>query len=79
MSTAFKTSFKICSFSMVNTRALSKQNKTVLRRHTIIQRLVVSLILSNVGSVGKMGKIKIPIVPFVAVELVSRDPVAVVD
>lgn len=41
--------------------------------------LVVSLILSNVGSVGKMGKSKIPIVPFVAVELVSRDPVAVVD
>ena len=41
--------------------------------------LVVSLILSNVGSVEKMGKSKIPIVPFVAVELVSRDPVAVVD
>lgn len=44
--------------------------------------LVVSLILSNVGSVGKMGKNKIvllPIVPFVAVELVSWDPVAVVD
>lgn len=44
--------------------------------------LVVSLILSNVGSVGKMGKNKIvllTIVSFVAVELVSRDPVAVVD
>lgn len=41
--------------------------------------LVVFLILSNVGSVGKMGKSKIFIVFFVVVELVFWDFVVVVD